>query len=188
MYLQHKNFEELQTLTLNARIWKSMSVDSRKADIKTANTQKAFARSGMALAESTQTLLHAKCTAGEAVGKQIEKAIEIHGDWLALLGHTYFEASLSQCQGIQAALPNIAGLSMELVPTTPQWLFGRNLVSMLKAVKELDRLMLKAVKELYILMLKAVKDLDKLSCPFQALCNTACQTHLSWPWLPKQTQ
>ena len=49
-----------------------MSADARKADIKASHVQKAVAKAGVALADSTQALLRAQRAAGKETKEQIQ--------------------------------------------------------------------------------------------------------------------
>ena len=81
-YLRPSNCAALQVPLVNKEIWKTMSADARKADIKASHVQKAVAKAGVALADSMQALLRAQRAAGKETKAQIQTAVQKNGDAL----------------------------------------------------------------------------------------------------------
>ncbi|KAK7112941.1 hypothetical protein V1264_012315 [Littorina saxatilis] len=121
MYVRPKNCGALQTPLVHPEIWKSMTGEARNSDIKCSHMQKAIATAGTALAESTQTLIHAKKNADAESRKKIGEDIEKNGDAIFLNA-------------------NLAGLCSDSVPVSDKWLFGDNLATSTKDIKEMDKL------------------------------------------------
>ena len=76
-YLRPSNCAALQV-----PLGRTMSADARKADIKASHVQKAVAKAGVALADSTQALLRAQRAAGKETKAQIQTAVQKNGDAL----------------------------------------------------------------------------------------------------------
>ncbi|XP_070199875.1 uncharacterized protein [Littorina saxatilis] len=140
-YVRPENCGALQTPLVNPEIWKSMTGEARNSDIKFSHMQKAIATAGTALAESTQTLIHAKINADAESRKKIGEAIEKNGDAIALAGSAFHSLSIRRRQGIRPFLnANLAGLCSDSVPVSDKWLFGDNLATSMKDIKEMDKL------------------------------------------------
>lgn len=72
--------------------------------------------------------------------KHLKNAVEQNTDAIALLGHASRELPQHRCNAIRPSLnPTIVGLCADSVPISGQ-LFGDNLSTSLKEVKELDKL------------------------------------------------
>ena len=90
---------------------------------------------------STQTLLRAQRSAGEATNREeIKKAISQNGDAVALLAHASHELSLFRRSSIRPSLEQgYSGLCSDKVPVT-KFLFGDNLADSMKEVQETSKL------------------------------------------------
>lgn len=139
-YLRPSNCAALQVPLVNKEIWKTMSADARKADIKASHVQKAVAKAGVALADSTQALLRAQRAAGKETKEQIQTAVQKNGDALVFLGHASHDLSLRRRHAIRPFLhQSLAGLCTDTQPVT-QFLFGDNLAASMKDIKEMEKI------------------------------------------------
>ena len=96
-----------------------------------------------AFTEATQVLLtacHSNAYA-ERIKKELKVAVKKNTDALTILRHASTEIVAWHRQAIRPAFPQqLAGLCTGTVPASPHWLFGDNLSSSLKEVKELNRI------------------------------------------------
>ena len=68
-FLRPNNCAALRVPLVNKELWKTMSADARKADINASHVQKAVAKAGVTLADSTQALLRAQRAAGSELDR-----------------------------------------------------------------------------------------------------------------------
>ena len=139
-YVRPDNCPNLQVPKVNAEIWKDLAASVKQADVKLASVQRAIVKATAALAQSTQVILKAH-TQRKLTDASVKATVtDQNADALALLGHACHELSVRRRYALRSHLPkHLTGLCIDSVPITGQ-LFGDNLTTSIKEIKELDKL------------------------------------------------
>lgn len=140
-YNRPENCENLVVPTVNAEIWNKLPQEAMKADLKLQHIQRAVVKAATATARAAELLLQAKKTASvSSVSDKFNQAVRNCTDSIALCGHASREISIRRRHAIRPHLnKQVTRICDESVPITTK-LFGDNLSTTLKEVKEADRI------------------------------------------------
>ena len=142
-YDRPKNCEKLIVPRVNPEIWSTLNHTVRGSDLKLVNFQKTLVKVGVALTQSTETLLsmRAKHGCSDAEHKQqLGKLVTYNTDALALLGHTHMELLSRRRELIK---PNLNKEYVSLCsPQTPitELLFGDDLQARMACIKAANKI------------------------------------------------
>lgn len=136
-YNRPQNCDNLVVPTINSEIWNKLPQEAMKADLKLQHIQRAVVKAATAAARAAELLLQAKKAPS---AEKLSQAVRNCTDSIALCGHASREIALRRRNAIKPHLnKQVARICDESVPITSK-LFGDNLSTTLKEVKEADRI------------------------------------------------
>ncbi|XP_050414767.2 uncharacterized protein LOC126828804 [Patella vulgata] len=131
-YLRPRNCSGLSIPNVNNEIWKQLSNNIKRQDLRLSYIQKAISKAASAITVCADEILDDKINDKSVVARKLI-------DSVALLGHASYDLSLKRRELIKPGLsPEFGGLCSTNVPVTPEYLFSDDLH--LKDIRETCRL------------------------------------------------